>query len=281
MLVIADISRALRQEEQSAWQRLVRVLGHELNNSLAPIKSIAGSLETMLNRNPDRHAWPDDMPEDLQRGLSIISARAESLTRFMSAYAKLAKLPPPVLQPLEIGPWMQRLAALETRQTIAVLPGPEITPASRPRPARTIAHQPLAQCRRRRARNRRRRARALELHRCAARNRYRGRRARLVEYSQLVRAVLYYEAARLRHRPRAQSPNCRKPRRYAHPRKPPRRARLRRPIAFAVIEKGSTASVSDLSLGNVSNDSRARAIKAHIRSRYRRKLRLDRTQPKR
>ncbi len=127
LLVIADISRALRQEEQSAWQRLVRVLGHELNNSLTPIKSIAVSLESLLARNPRRAAWPEDMEEDLQRGLSIISARAEALTRFMSAYAQLAKLPPPNLQPLEISPWVHQVAALETRLPVAVLPGPEIT----------------------------------------------------------------------------------------------------------------------------------------------------------
>lgn len=127
LLVIADISRALRQEEQSAWQRLVRVLGHELNNSLAPIKSIAGSLESLLARNPRRDAWPEDMEEDLQRGLSIITSRAEALTRFMSAYAQLAKLPPPNLKPLEISPWVQQVAALETRLPVAVLPGPEIT----------------------------------------------------------------------------------------------------------------------------------------------------------
>ncbi len=127
LLVIADISRALRQEEQSAWQRLVRVLGHELNNSLAPIKSIADSLESLLARNPRREVWPDDMEEDLQRGLSIITSRAEALTRFMSAYAQLAKLPPPNLKPLEISPWVQQVAALETRLPVAVLPGPEIT----------------------------------------------------------------------------------------------------------------------------------------------------------
>lgn len=127
LLVIADISRALRQEEQSAWQRLVRVLGHELNNSLAPIKSIAGSLESLLARNPRREAWPEDMEEDLQRGLSIITSRAEALTRFMSAYAQLAKLPPPNLKPLEISPWAHHVAALETRLPVAVLPGPEIT----------------------------------------------------------------------------------------------------------------------------------------------------------
>ncbi len=127
LLVIGDISRALRQEEQSAWQRLVRVLGHELNNSLAPIKSIAGSLETLLTRNPDPTAWPHDMPEDLQRGLSIISARAESLARFMSAYARLAKLPQPDLQPLNVAAWIRRVAALETRLSVVVAPGDELT----------------------------------------------------------------------------------------------------------------------------------------------------------
>jgi nitrogen fixation/metabolism regulation signal transduction histidine kinase len=127
LLVIADISRALRQEEQSAWQRLVRVLGHELNNSLAPIKSIAGSLESLLVRNPRRDGWPEDMEEDLQRGLSIITTRAEALTRFMGAYSHLAKLPTPNLQPLEVGSWIQHVAALETRLPVAVLPGPQVT----------------------------------------------------------------------------------------------------------------------------------------------------------
>src|SRR5579871_3896227 len=52
LLVVTDLTRALREEELQAWQRLVRVLGHELNNSLAPIKSIAGSLELLVQRQP-------------------------------------------------------------------------------------------------------------------------------------------------------------------------------------------------------------------------------------
>src|SRR5205085_8361849 len=87
----------------------------------------AGSLESLLARNPRREVWPEDMEEDLQRGLSIITSRAEALTRFMSAYAQLAKLPPPNLKPLEISPWIHQVAALETRLPVDVLPGPEIT----------------------------------------------------------------------------------------------------------------------------------------------------------
>src|SRR5260370_950677 len=49
LLVLTDLSRTLREEERRAWQRLVRVLGHEMNNSLAPIKSLAASLESREN----------------------------------------------------------------------------------------------------------------------------------------------------------------------------------------------------------------------------------------
>jgi two-component system nitrogen regulation sensor histidine kinase NtrY len=120
LVVIADLTQALREQELHAWQRLVRVLGHELNNSLAPIKSIAGSLETILSREPLAEDWRDDM----RRGLGIISSRSESLTRFIGAYARLAKLPRPQLQPLEIGRAVERAARFETRLPVAVEPGP-------------------------------------------------------------------------------------------------------------------------------------------------------------
>ncbi len=123
MIVIADLSRALREEERQAWQRLVRVLGHELNNSLAPIKSIAGSLESLMAR-AER---PFDWEEDMQRGLSIISSRSEALNRFMTAYAQLAKLPRPDLRPMDAGAWIRRVTSLETRLRIELIAGPELT----------------------------------------------------------------------------------------------------------------------------------------------------------
>jgi signal transduction histidine kinase len=128
LLVLTDLSRALRDEEREAWQRLVRVLGHELNNSLAPIKSIAGSLETLVNREAPRADWAEDM----RRGLAIISTRAESLSRFMEAYARLARLPPPQRQPVRVAEWVRRVAGLETRFQIEIQPGPDVTiPADR------------------------------------------------------------------------------------------------------------------------------------------------------
>lgn len=122
LLVITDLRRALREEELQAWQRLVRVLGHEINNSLAPIKSMSASLETLLRRNPR----PPDWEEDAARGLRVIGGRAEALGRFTGAYASLAKLPKPNLKPLAVGAWVRRSAALETRLAVRLAPGPEM-----------------------------------------------------------------------------------------------------------------------------------------------------------
>jgi len=123
LLVLTDLSRALREEERQAWQRLVRVLGHEINNSLAPIKSIAGSLQALLTRDPR----PADLEADVERGLDIVATRADALGRFMNAYARLTRLPPPRTAPLDVARWVHRVAALETRLTVAVVPGPDLT----------------------------------------------------------------------------------------------------------------------------------------------------------
>ena len=123
MLVITDLSRALREEERQAWQRLIRVLGHELNNSMAPIQSIAGSLVRMLNRE----VRPADWEEDLKRGLDVIAGRSEALNRFMDGYARLARLPRPKLQPVELGTLIRRVTGLEVRLPVRLEPGPELT----------------------------------------------------------------------------------------------------------------------------------------------------------
>jgi two-component system, NtrC family, nitrogen regulation sensor histidine kinase NtrY len=112
----------LRAEERSAWQRIVRVLGHEINNSLAPIKSIAGSLGS-LTRREER---PADWEEDLRSGLQVIESRSESLGRFMGAYARLARLPRPSVGPVRVADWVHRVAALETRLEVRVHPGPTV-----------------------------------------------------------------------------------------------------------------------------------------------------------
>jgi two-component system nitrogen regulation sensor histidine kinase NtrY len=123
LLVLSDLSRTLREEELQAWQRLIRVLSHEINNSLAPIKSIAGSLMSTLSRTPRA----PDADEDMQRGLSIIAGRSDALQRFMASYARLARLPAPRLTNMSVSDWIRRNVSLETRLPVRIEPGPDVT----------------------------------------------------------------------------------------------------------------------------------------------------------
>ena len=123
LVMLTDISRVLRTEERQVWQRLVRVLSHEINNSLAPIKSVAGTLGQLLGKEPR----PADYEDDLRRGLEVVAARADSLARFMGSYARLAKLPPPTLGPVNIGALVTRVVLLDQRLPVTATPGPEVT----------------------------------------------------------------------------------------------------------------------------------------------------------
>jgi two-component system nitrogen regulation sensor histidine kinase NtrY len=123
LLVLADLSRPLREEERAAWQRLIRVLGHELNNSLTPIQSIAQSLTSMLGRPEALRSA--DWREDFEQGLRVIAGRAGALDRFLNGYARLARLPEPSLQPIALKTLIERTASLETRLTIHIHPPPD------------------------------------------------------------------------------------------------------------------------------------------------------------
>jgi two-component system nitrogen regulation sensor histidine kinase NtrY len=122
LIVLSDVSRALREEERGAWQRLIRVLGHELNNSLTPIKSIAGTLRAQMSNA----AQGGNQREDFERGLSIIETRADSLNRFLQAYRRLAQMPPPIVRKTLIAPIVQRVAALEAKLPVQVLASPPV-----------------------------------------------------------------------------------------------------------------------------------------------------------
>jgi nitrogen fixation/metabolism regulation signal transduction histidine kinase len=127
LVVMTDVQHALRAEERQAWQRLVRVLGHEINNSLGPIASIAETLRSGLAQ-PRR----DDYDEDLARGLEVIERRAAALSRFMQSYARLVRLPPPRMGRVDIAAWVRRTADLETRMKVIVVDGPGLHIAGDP-----------------------------------------------------------------------------------------------------------------------------------------------------
>ena len=123
LVVFSDVSRALREEERNAWQRLIRVLGHELNNSLASIKSIAGSLNS---RVADTELNPEQR-RDFQRGLAIIEDRTGSLNRFLQAYRQLAQMPPPTVKKVALLPIVERVVFLETRLAVEISRGVDVT----------------------------------------------------------------------------------------------------------------------------------------------------------
>jgi nitrogen fixation/metabolism regulation signal transduction histidine kinase len=127
LVVLADVSAALREEERQAWERLIRVMGHEINNSLAPIKSIAESLRTRIHT-----AVRGDQGEDFERGLEVIESRAESLNRFLQAYRQLMGLPAPRLERVSLVTLIGRVARLETRVEVTVTGGAELTLSADP-----------------------------------------------------------------------------------------------------------------------------------------------------
>src|SRR6185503_3841264 len=173
LLVISELSRALREEERQAWQRIVRVIGHELNSSLAPIKSMAGTVRKLVGREP----LPTDWRDDARAGLAIIHDRAESLERFMGAYARLARLPPPTRRGAELAALVRRVGSHLDRS----------------RSDRAGVHQLDAQ-RRGSVGRAGRRARSLARRRRRRRRRGRGRRARYRAHRQPLGAVLHDEA---------------------------------------------------------------------------------------
>src|SRR4051794_1933001 len=123
LLLLADVSLPLQEEEQVAWKRLIRVLGHELSNSLAPIKSIAGSLLARV----DRMEGEEETIRDFRRGLGVVESRADALHRFVQSYRLLAQLPPPHLKPVALGSLLERVALLEQRLRVQLDPGPAVT----------------------------------------------------------------------------------------------------------------------------------------------------------
>jgi len=122
MVFLSDLTRTLHEEERRAWKRLIRTVRHEVNNSLTPIQSVADSLRVLVGRRP----LPSDWQEDVKTGLELIAERAEALDRFTGAYSRLMHLPQPSLSPVDVARLLRRVADLETRMGVTVVPGPEV-----------------------------------------------------------------------------------------------------------------------------------------------------------
>ena len=123
LVFLSDMTRTLHEEERLAWRRLIQILRHEINNSLTPIQSVAQSLQTCL-RQPSR---PQGWEEDVREGLEIIAERSEVLGGFIASYSKLTRLPEPTFAEMKVETWIRHVAGLETRLSVDIVPGPELT----------------------------------------------------------------------------------------------------------------------------------------------------------
>ena len=95
LLFMTDVQQLLYDEERQAWQKLLRVLSHEVNNSLTPICAISQSLHKQLQLQ-------ESAPELLSEGLQVINERAQGLNQFMKSYQQLNHLPAPDKKLIEV-----------------------------------------------------------------------------------------------------------------------------------------------------------------------------------
>jgi nitrogen fixation/metabolism regulation signal transduction histidine kinase len=123
LLVLAPLGDLLREQEREAWKRLIQVLGHEINNSLAAIQSIAENSTQTLRRTP----LPSDWQQDLAAGLSIVHRRAVALSGFTAAYTRLSRLPPPQLETIDLADCVHRAVECEHRLAVEVRGGPTLS----------------------------------------------------------------------------------------------------------------------------------------------------------
>lgn len=134
-VLLSSAQRLRRQEERAAWQRLVRVLGHEVNSTLTPIQSLAGTCLALLDDQQRTREASAVSPESaarseaatsvsakLERALQTIEHRARGLGQFIADYARLARLPEPRVERVELNACLQRLVALDERCALKLVP---------------------------------------------------------------------------------------------------------------------------------------------------------------
>jgi two-component system, NtrC family, nitrogen regulation sensor histidine kinase NtrY len=117
LLLLRRFTGELRRQEVRTWKKVIRVISHELNNSLAPIASMAFSGQELLRRG---------QPERLPAVLEAIAERARHLEGFVQGYAAVAKLPAPQPEPIDWAAFVQRLAVQVEFRSAGTPPEPPL-----------------------------------------------------------------------------------------------------------------------------------------------------------
>ena len=114
LLLLKQLTREINSQEVATWKRVIRVIAHELNNSLAPISSLAHSGQILARSPPD--------PDQLSRVFATIEDRARHLAGFIEGYAQFAKLPHPRVAPVSWEVLVERLRAVVVFKLAGPLP---------------------------------------------------------------------------------------------------------------------------------------------------------------
>jgi two-component system nitrogen regulation sensor histidine kinase NtrY len=114
LITLQDIRGELERKELDSWVRLIRVLSHEIMNSLAPVTSIAQSLKEIWKKKITNDDWlaSDEAVESTIKGLDVIGIQGEGLVRFVQSYRVLTKVPVPQLTTVSIQSLAERLSIL-------------------------------------------------------------------------------------------------------------------------------------------------------------------------
>lgn len=115
LIFITDLKQVLVEQETAAWQRLIRVISHEVNNSLTPITSLCQTLVGILD-NPAGELYANDVRD----GLGVIGQRAKGLKEFISVYAQVARLPEPQKMLFPAAELLEKVQGIFTRDMLEV-----------------------------------------------------------------------------------------------------------------------------------------------------------------
>ena len=116
LITLQNIQSELEEKEMEAWQNLIRVLTHEIMNSVTPISSLAatvdGDLKNNIEENKDRYEIEKDDLDDIHRAIQTIQRRSEGLIRFVSDFRNLTRIPTPHLKEVRVKEIFQRVLTL-------------------------------------------------------------------------------------------------------------------------------------------------------------------------
>lgn len=113
LLVMNDIENELDEKEIDSWVRLIRVLSHEIMNSIAPVTSLC---DTLLSMREDEEISPEELKQRTENGLKVISETGKGLISFVESYRKFTRVPQPEKELIGLNEFLQRMVILSSME---------------------------------------------------------------------------------------------------------------------------------------------------------------------